>query len=183
MKKLLFALPLLIAVIIGGFSIWGLSGGRDPGRIPSVLISKPVPAFELPAVEGVDVPGLAQSDLKGSGGLVLVNAFASWCGPCRAEHPILTRIAREQELELVGINYKDKPNDAADWLDELGNPYRRIGSDQNGRAGIEWGLSGVPETFLIGPDGTILYREAGPVVGDGLRRLQEAITQAQGGGS
>ncbi|GFE63978.1 DsbE family thiol:disulfide interchange protein [Litoreibacter roseus] len=179
MKRLVFFLPLAIAAIIGGFAIWGLSGDRDPSRIPSVLISQPVPAFDLPPVAGIDTPGLSQADLKGAGEIVLVNAFASWCGPCRAEHPILTRMAEGQGIKVVGLNYKDKPADAAAWLDELGNPYVRIGSDETGRAGIEWGLSGVPETFIVGADGTILYREAGPVVGDGLKRLQRALDAAK----
>jgi len=181
MKRVIFFIPLAILAFVLGFSLWGLSGGRNPNAIPSVLISKPVPAFELEAVPGVDSPGLSAEHLQNAGELVLLNAFASWCGPCRAEHPLLTKLAEEQNIPLMGINYKDKAENAAGWLEELGNPYDRIGFDLSGRAGIEWGLTGVPETFVIGPDGTILYREAGPVVGDGMKRLRAAIEEARGG--
>lgn len=181
MKQALFFLPLCIVAFLGGFFLWGLKDGRDPNAIPSVLISKPVPSFDLPAIPGVDSPGLSQANLEEAGELLLVNMFASWCGPCRAEHPLLTKLGEDQNIPLMGINYKDKADAAAGWLDELGNPYARIGHDLNGRAGIEWGLTGVPETFLIGPDGTILYREAGPVVGDGMTRLLEAIDAAKAG--
>jgi len=110
-------------------------------------------------------------------GIKLLNVFASWCGPCRAEHPILTRLAEEDGITLIGINYKDKPEAAAQWLEELGNPYVAIGSDYSGRAGIDLGISGVPETFIIDADGIIRHRFAGPVVGDGLRRFTEALNE------
>ncbi|MCY4335865.1 MAG: DsbE family thiol:disulfide interchange protein [Litoreibacter sp.] len=180
MQRLLFALPLLLAVIIGGFAVWGLQGGRDPSDIPSALISNPVPQFDMGALEGAGVPGLKTEDLKGQG-LTLVNVFASWCGPCRAEHPILTRMVEEQNLRVVAINYKDKPEDAVEWLDELGNPYERIGYDYTGRGGIEWGVTGVPETFIVNDDGVVVHRFAGPIVGDGKRRFQEAVDAALGG--
>ncbi len=179
MKRLLYFLPLLIAALLGVLSYWGLSGGRDPNAIPSVLISQPVPETNLEPVAGTGSPGLSTADLK-TGEIILLNVFASWCGPCRAEHPILTEMAEQDGITLVGINYKDQPEAAAQWLEELGNPYARIGSDLSGRAAIEWGVTGVPETFIIDGAGTILYREAGPVVGDGLRRLTEALEQAQG---
>lgn len=178
MKRLLFAIPLAIAAIIGAFALWGLSGGRDPGAIPSALVSNPVPDFTLEPIAGVDSPGLASADLKGEG-LTLVNVFASWCGPCRAEHPILTRMGEEQNLRIVAINYKDRADAAADWLDELGNPYARVGWDYTGRAGIDWGVTGVPETFIVNNEGVVLHRFAGPVVGDGRRRFQEALDQAK----
>jgi cytochrome c biogenesis protein CcmG/thiol:disulfide interchange protein DsbE len=178
MKRVLFAIPLVLAVIIGGFALWGLSGGRDPSAIPSALVSNPVPDFALDPIEGVDTPGLATEDLKGQG-LTLVNVFASWCGPCRAEHPILTRMGEEQDLRIVAINYKDRADAAAEWLDELGNPYARIGWDFTGRAGIDWGVTGVPETFIVNNDGVVVHRFAGPVVGDGRRRFQEALDQAK----
>ena len=177
MKRLLFAVPLVLAVVIGAFALWGLSGGRDPSEIPSALISKPVPEFELPSVEGVDTPGLSAADLQGQG-LTLVNVFASWCGPCRAEHPVLTRMVEDQGLRIVAMNYKDKSEAAADWLDELGNPYARIGWDYSGRVGIDWGVTGVPETFIVDNQGTVLHRFPGPVVGDGLRRFQIELDKA-----
>ncbi len=108
-----------------------------------------------------------------------MNVFASWCVPCRAEHGVLTGLVENDGLRLFGINYKDKPKDATKWLAELGNPYERIGSDLNGRVGIEWGLSGVPETFIVGPNGTVLYRYVGPVVGDeAISKFREALVQA-----
>lgn len=177
MKRLLFALPLVVALVIGGFAIWGLSGGRDPGAIPSVLISQPVPALEMGPVDGTSTPGLSTADIASMEGIKLLNVFASWCGPCRAEHPILTRLAGEDGVTLIGINYKDKPEAARAWLDELGNPYAAIGSDFSGRAGIELGISGVPETFIIDANGIIRHRFAGPVVGDGLDRFLAAFEE------
>ena len=144
MKRLLFALPLVVALIIGGFAIWGLSGGRDPSALPSVLISQPVPQLDLGPIAGVDRPGLSSDDITKMEGIKLLNVFASWCAPCRAEHPNLTRLAQEEGLTLIGINYKDKPEAAAKWLAELGNPYEALGSDYSGRAGIDLGISGVP---------------------------------------
>ncbi|NNK77219.1 MAG: DsbE family thiol:disulfide interchange protein [Litoreibacter sp.] len=181
MRRILTLLPIVIVAILGGFFYWGLSGDRDPSSIPSVLVSQPVPVFDLPPLEGVESPGLSQTDLQDAGELTLVNFFASWCGPCRAEHAVLTRMQREQGFRLVAINYKDKPEDAARWLKNLGNPYSAIGADVSGRAGIEWGISGVPETFIIDADGTVVHRFAGPIVGDGQRRFQEALDAAKVG--
>lgn len=180
MKRALYFLPLVVATIVGAFAFWGLSGGRDPGRIPSVLISQEAPQIELAGIAGIETPGLKTEDFA-TGEVILVNMFASWCGPCRAEHPLLTRLVESEGITLMGINYKDAPEAAAGWLEELGNPYARIGADFDGRAGIEWGLTGVPETFVLDGEGKILYREAGPVVGDGMDRLLEALEQAKGG--
>ena len=140
MKRLLLILPLLIAAGIGAFSWWGLASDRDPKGIPSVLISQPAPEFDLPPIPDFDVPGLATADLKAGGPPVLVNFFASWCVPCKAEHAVLTRLVKDKGVILYGINYKDKAEDARDWLGELGNPYARIGFDLRGRGGIEWGF-------------------------------------------
>jgi cytochrome c biogenesis protein CcmG/thiol:disulfide interchange protein DsbE len=183
MIRALAFLPIIVALVLGAFFYWGLSGDRDPARLPSALISKPVPAFDLPALAGTNSPGLSQADLQTTGRVTVVNVFASWCGPCRAEHPVLTRLAEDHGFNLVGINYKDKPEAAAKWLEELGNPYTRIGADETGRAAIEWGLTGVPESYIISGDGVILYREAGPVVGDGARRFLEALDDAMAGAS
>lgn len=179
MRWLAFA-PLLIAAVIGGFFLWGLDPDRDPNAIPSVLISQPAPAFDLEAVAGLDTPGLARADLISNEGPVIVNVFASWCVPCRAEHAVLTSLVEQEGQTLFGINYKDKPEDAVRWLNELGNPYARIGSDLSGRAGIEWGISGVPETFIVAPDGTVLYRYVGPVVGDdAVQTFRAALRDAE----
>ncbi|MEY8120678.1 DsbE family thiol:disulfide interchange protein [Falsihalocynthiibacter sp. CO-5D18] len=172
-------LPLCAAVGIGVAGWWGLNSDRDPNAIPSVLINKPVPEFELPAILGAETPGLATQDFGNNQEPILVNFFASWCVPCRAEHAVLTRMVRDDNLNLVGINYKDKPAMAAKWLAELGNPYGRIGSDQTGRAGIEWGISGVPETFVVGSDGKVLFRYVGPISSDAaLEKIREALAVA-----
>lgn len=179
MARVLAFLPFLIAVVFGGFFLWGLNPDRNPNEVPSVLISQPAPEFDLEPVAGIDTPGLSRSDLIGNETPVVVNVFASWCVPCRAEHAVLTSLAERDGIRLFGINYKDKPEDAARWLSNLGNPYSRIGSDLSGRAGIEWGISGVPETFIVGTDGTVLYRYVGPVVGDdAISKFREALVQA-----
>ncbi|MEL6584993.1 MAG: DsbE family thiol:disulfide interchange protein [Pseudomonadota bacterium] len=180
MKRFLYISPLLLAIVIGGFSFWGLSGGRDPNAIPSVLISQPVPDFALPSIEGMATEGLSSGDLANLGQPALVNVFASWCVPCRAEHPILTRMAEEDGVLLYGINYKDRPDAARAWLEELGNPYAQIGADFPGRVSIDWGVTGVPETFVIGADGTVVYRFAGPIVGaDAVAKLEAALAEAR----
>lgn len=162
LKRLLFVLPLLVFAVGAWFLYWGLNPQRDPAAIPSVLIDRPVPAFDLPPIEGAAWPGLSDADL-GRGEVTLLNVFASWCLPCRAEHPLLVELVEAHGVALVGINYKDDPADAIAWLGELGNPYAAIGADPEGRAGIEWGISGVPETFVIDAGGTIRYRHVGPI--------------------
>lgn len=180
MKRALAALPILTALVLGAFFLWGLNPDRDPAAIPSVLIAQPAPAFDLPAVDGVGVPGLARSNLTDNPEPVVINVFASWCVPCRAEHAVLTRMVERDGITLFGINYKDKPEDARVWLEKLGNPYRRIGSDLDGRAGIEWGTSGVPETFIVAGDGTVLYRYVGPIVGaEAEQKFALALAQAR----
>ena len=168
MQRILVLLPIAVVLVIGGFFVWGLNPERDPNAIPSVLISKPVPVFDLAPIAGVDVPGLASGDLA-AGEPVLVNVFASWC------------VAAQEGFPLFGINYKDKPEDAKAWLEELGNPYLRIGSDESGRSGLEWGISGVPESFLIDGTGTVIWRYVGPIVTeqaqDDLRRALAATRE------
>lgn len=179
MTRFLALVPFLLAVILGAFFIWGLNPERDPNDIPSVLISQPVPNFALEPISGIAVPGLSRDDLLNNEKPVVVNVFASWCVPCRAEHSVLTNLVERDGIQLFGINYKDKAEDASRWLTELGNPYERIGADTSGRAGIEWGISGVPETFIVGGDGTVLYRYVGPVVGEAaIAKFRAALTQA-----
>lgn len=153
-----FALVPLVAFALSVLFGWGLFRGSDD--LPSALLGKPVPDFTLPPVLGRE-EGLSTLDLIGH--VSLVNVFASWCVPCRAEHPLFMDLSTTGEVPLYGINYKDPPIQARAWLDELGDPYDRIGADVNGRAGIEWGVYGVPETFVIAPDGTIAYRHVGPI--------------------
>lgn len=150
--------PLLIFVGLFVFLAIGLT--RDPREVPSPLIGKPVPSFSLPPVRGRSL-GLATDNLKGE--VSLVNVFASWCVPCRQEHPLLMEIKREGIVPVHGLNYKDQPADASRWLDEMGDPYTRTGADLNGRVAIDWGVYGVPETFIIDREGRIAYKHIGPI--------------------
>ena len=159
MKRLLFVLPVLIFVGVGIGLAVGLT--RDPGVLPSALIDKDVPSFVLPPLEDHDKPGLQTADLA-TGEVALVNVFASWCVPCRVEHPLLMRLA-EDGVPIYGINYKDRPADARAWLAELGDPFERIGMDRDGRVGIEWGVYGVPETFVVDAEGRIRHKHVGPL--------------------
>ena len=134
--------------------------GHDPREVPSVLIGKPVPKFSLPPVRGRTL-GLSNADLKGD--VSIVNVFASWCVACREEHPVLMQMKREGLVPIHGLNYKDQPADAQKWLDEMGDPYTRTGADIDGRVAIDWGVYGVPETFVIDRDGRIAYKQIGPV--------------------
>ncbi|WP_102960679.1 DsbE family thiol:disulfide interchange protein [Mangrovicella endophytica] len=166
-RSWLAMLPVLLFAGLAGIFLYQLLSGHNPQEIPSVLIGKPAPKTVLPplagatAADGTPMPGLDLS-APGDGRPVLVNVFASWCGPCREEHPILMRLARDPRFRLVAINYKDKPANAAGFLAGLGNPYAAIGVDEKGSATIDWGVYGVPETFLVGTDGTILWKQTGP---------------------
>lgn len=155
-SRLLYLVPAIAFIGIAAALAIGLT--LNPSRIPSALIDKPVPDFVLPPVMG-RTQGLASSDLKGH--VSLVNVFASWCVPCRAEHPIFLRLAQENVVPVYGINYKDAPADAAKWLNELGDPYTRTGADLDGRVSIEWGVYGVPETFVIDRTGRIVHKHIG----------------------
>lgn len=163
MRALLFVIPLLASGGLFAFFYAGLEEGRDPMALPSVLIDRPVPEFGLPALLP-DGQGLATADFGGEP--MLMNVFASWCVPCKAEHPLLMRMARENGLTIHGIAYKDKGDDARGFLSDLGNPYGRVGHDEAGRAGLEWGVYGVPETFLIDRDGNIRWKHTGPLTPD-----------------
>ncbi len=159
-SRLPWLLPVLVFAVIAGFLLWGLDPDRDPSEIPSVLIGKLVPEFDLPPVKGRTL-GLSSADLGGE--VSLVNVFASWCTACRYEHPLFMRLKAAGVVPIHGLNYKDKPDDAAAWLDDLGDPYTRTGADISGRVGIEWGVYGVPETFVLNRDGRIAYKHIGPV--------------------
>ena len=157
MKRLLTLLPLALFAVLFGYFALGLK--RDPHILPSALIDRPAPEFSLPPLVETK-PGVARADL--AGGPVLVNFFASWCVPCRAEHAILERLAADG-VTIDGIDYKDKPDDAKRWLAELGDPYRRLGVDRDGRVAIDFGVYGVPETYVIDRAGAIRYRHVGPI--------------------
>jgi len=150
--------PLIVLVSLVLLLAMGLR--RDPREIPSPLIGKPVPRFALAPVRGRAL-GLASADLKGD--VSLVNVFASWCVACRDEHPLLMQLGREGLVPMHGLNYKDRPEDAQKWLDDMGDPYTRTGADIDGRVGIDWGVYGVPETFIVARDGSIVYKHIGPL--------------------
>ena len=162
-RRLVFVLPALAFVGVATAFLYGL--GRDPSVIPSALVGRPVPEFKLPPVKGRTL-GLASSDLRGE--VSLVNVFASWCTACREEHPLLMKIKDEHTVPIHGIDYKDKPDDAANWLDTMGDPYARTGADIDGRVSIDWGVYGVPETFVVDRQGRIAYKHVGPVSGQVL---------------
>ncbi|WP_313760030.1 DsbE family thiol:disulfide interchange protein [Rhizobium sp.] len=134
--------------------------GKNISEIPSALLGTKAPSLDLPPLEGANLPALTDAAVKGK--LTLVNVFASWCIPCREEHPILKELAKDSRLNIVAINYKDKNDNALGFLGELGNPYKAIGVDPKGQAAIDWGVYGIPESYLVGPDGTILYKRVGP---------------------
>lgn len=152
-----YLLPVAATLILFAFLAIGLR--LDPSTVPSPLIGKPVPAFSLPALDGGET--ISESTLNGRP--LLVNYFASWCTPCLQEHPLLMRLAQRGDVELLGINYKDAEPDARAWLARHGNPYSRIARDDRGVAGLDWGVYGVPETFVIAADGTISYKQVGPL--------------------
>ncbi len=182
-----YVLALLPLLVFGGFAAIAAKmlyeqdvNGLDVSAIPSALIGTMAPALALPPLEGSNVPALTDAAITGK--LTLVNVFASWCVPCRQEHPMLKELSKDRRLNIVGINYKDKADNAVRFLGELGNPYAAIGIDPNGRAAIDWGVYGIPETYLVGPDGTILYKKVGPIdVTTYERELIPAIESAAAG--
>lgn len=159
-RRWLALLPLLVFLALSGVFLAQLLSGRDTSTVPSALIGQPAPDTPLPPLEGVDLPGFEPAQLAGK--VTLVNVWASWCVPCRQEHPVLMELSRQGQIEIVGMNYKDKPDNARRFLSELGNPYTVLGVDQSGRSAIEWGVYGIPETFLIGKDGNITWKHVGP---------------------
>ncbi|MGQ0674640.1 MAG: DsbE family thiol:disulfide interchange protein [Rhodospirillales bacterium] len=160
----------LFALIVAMFAV-GLT--LDSRKLPSVLIDQPVPTFDLPPLLA-GKPGLKSDDLKGR--VSLVNVWASWCVPCRVEHPVLMRLAREGKVAVVGINWKDRQPDAEAFLKDLGDPFARIGADPNNRVGVDWGVYGVPESYLIDRQGRIRYKVVGPISPDELKgRLMPLI--------
>jgi cytochrome c biogenesis protein CcmG/thiol:disulfide interchange protein DsbE len=162
--------PLFLLPVIGFLGLvaaFALGLRHDPSLVPSPLLGKLVPVFELPPV-AAGGPGLSSADLKGR--VYLVNVFASWCVACREEHPLLMQIARSGLVLIAGLDYKDKPADAVHWLAANGNPYDRTGADILGRAAIDWGVYGVPETFVVDPRGIIVDKEIGPITPEILER-------------
>jgi cytochrome c biogenesis protein CcmG/thiol:disulfide interchange protein DsbE len=165
-RRLLVLLPLFVFLALAALFVFRLGAG-DPSRIPSALIGRPAPQTNLPPVPGLNgsdgkpLPGLSAADFNGA--VTLVNVWASWCVPCHDEAPLLETLAADKRIRLVGINYKDQPDNARRFLGRYGNPFMAAGADQNGRASMEWGVYGVPETFIVGRDGKIAHKLVGPI--------------------
>ena len=175
--------PVLVFAGLAAIFMTGLQSG-DPSKLPSALIDKPAPAFDLPALEGLTIDGAAvpgvTSQSLAQGRITLVNVWASWCGPCREEHPQLMELAKRDDIVLAGLNYKDQRENALRFLNALGNPYSSVGVDANGRAAVDWGVYGVPETFVINGEGTIVYKFTGPISPQALReQVIPAIEKAR----
>jgi len=185
-RRLVVLLPLIVFLGIAALFLYRLGAG-DPSTLPSVLIGRPAPNTPLPPLEGlvhdgVPVPGITLADLKGK--VSLVNVWASWCVPCRDEAPLLMKLAEDNRIRVIGINYKDEPTNARRFIGRYGNPYAAVGTDTSGRAGIEWGVYGVPENFVIGRDGRIAYKLVGPITPDNLQstlkpQLEKALAQSR----
>jgi cytochrome c biogenesis protein CcmG/thiol:disulfide interchange protein DsbE len=174
-RRLLVLLPLVAFLGLAALFFFRLGAG-DPSRIPSALIGREAPATDLPAVAGLErngepVPGIVPADFKNA--VTVLNVWASWCGPCRDEAPVLLKLAADKRIRLVGINYKDQADNARRFLGRFGNPFAASGADANGRAAIEWGVYGVPETFIVGRDGRIAYKLVGPLTPENLEQVMK----------
>jgi cytochrome c biogenesis protein CcmG/thiol:disulfide interchange protein DsbE len=167
-------LPVVIFAGIAGLFLFALQAG-DPSRLPSALIGKPVPTFTLTGIDGLKaegrlIPGFSEKDF-GNGKITVLNVWASWCVPCKREHPQLVALSKRSGLQLFGINYKDKPVAARRFLGRYGNPFARVGADGTGRASVEWGLTGVPETFIVNETGQITFKYIGELTPTTLKRV------------
>jgi cytochrome c biogenesis protein CcmG, thiol:disulfide interchange protein DsbE len=174
-NRLLVLLPLAAFLGLAGLFYVRLGAG-DVSRIPSALIGRDAPATDLPAVAGLErngkpIPGIAAADFKSA--VTVLNVWASWCVPCHDEAPLLMQLARDSRIRVVGINYKDQADNARRFLGKYGNPFVASGADANGRAAIEWGVYGVPETFIVGRDGRIAYKMVGPITPENLERVMK----------
>jgi cytochrome c biogenesis protein CcmG/thiol:disulfide interchange protein DsbE len=172
-NRVLLVLPLVLFVVLGGYFAIGLE--RDPSRIPSVLIDKPLPAFDLPAIEGFE-KGLSSADVKGR--VALINIFGSWCASCVIEHPVLMQIAASEEALLLGLDWKDEKGAGTAWLQQHGNPYALVGDDASGRTAIDLGVTGAPETFIVDKKGRIRYKHVGPIDMQTWRERLKPIVEA-----
>lgn len=166
--RLIFILPLAVFIALAAAFGWQLVSGNDPSLLPSALVGQPMPAFDLPPVEEGAAP-LSSESLEGEP--ALVNFFASWCVPCRAEHPILLDLEESGVAPIYGIDYKDKIADGRQWLEDLGNPFTAVGSDLDGRVGIDFGVYGVPETYVVDAEGIIRHRHVGPLMAKDVEKV------------
>jgi cytochrome c biogenesis protein CcmG/thiol:disulfide interchange protein DsbE len=173
-RRLIVLLPLAIFLALAALFFFRLGSG-DPSRIPSALIGRPAPDIDLAPVPGLrarngePLPGISSADFRGT--VTLVNVWASWCVPCHDEAPFLNALGEDTRIRLVGINYKDNPDNARRFLGRYGNPFAAAGTDGNGRASMDWGVYGVPETFIVGRDGRIAYKLVGPITAANLERV------------
>lgn len=172
-RRLAVLLPLAAFLALAALFLYRLGAG-DPSHLPSALIGKPVPAADLPPVAGLTrdgdaVPGLVVAEFAGK--VTLLNVWASWCVPCHDEAPLLMKLAEDRRFRIAGINYKDQPENARRFLGRYGNPFAAVGADISGRTAIEWGVYGVPETFLVGRDGKIAFKLVGPITPENLQRV------------
>jgi cytochrome c biogenesis protein CcmG/thiol:disulfide interchange protein DsbE len=165
MRRALYLLPLVLFMVLAGYFALALRPGYDPQTLPSAMIDKEAPAFDL---AGLDGEGISRDGLKG--GPVLINFFASWCVPCRVEQPVLMRLANREHVPLYGIDYKDQPEDANKLLAQFGDPYRRVGLDPDGRVGLDFGVYGVPETYVLDASGHIRKRFVGPLTAEEVEK-------------
>jgi cytochrome c biogenesis protein CcmG, thiol:disulfide interchange protein DsbE len=185
-RRILVLVPLVVFLVLTALFLVRLFSG-DPSRIPSALIGHPAPAVDLPPVVGLErdgkaIPGISAAEFRGN--VTLVNVWASWCIPCHDEAPFLLELAGDTRIRLVGINYKDQPDNARRFLNRYGNPFIASGADQTGRAAIEWGVYGVPETFLVGRDGRVAYKLVGPITPENLATtIKPEIARALDAGS
>jgi cytochrome c biogenesis protein CcmG/thiol:disulfide interchange protein DsbE len=186
-RRVVVLVPLVVFLALAALFLFRLYGGGDPSLIPSALIGHPAPQTALPPVAGLErdgapVPGLDPASFKGE--VTVVNVWASWCVPCHDEAPLLMQLAKDGRFRLVGINYKDEPDNARRFLGRYGNPFAAAGADASGRAAIEWGVYGVPETFVIGKDAHIAYKLVGPISDDNFAAvLKPQIEKALAAGS
>ena len=185
-RRLFVAIPLVVFLALAGLFLYRLGAG-DPSRIPSALIGRAAPRTDLPPVDGLvrngaPVPGLISKDFAGA--VTLVNVWASWCVPCHDEVPFLDALSQDKRIRLAGINYKDQSDNARRFIGRYGNPFAAVGTDANGRAAIEWGVYGVPETFIVGRDGKIAYKLVGPITRENFEtQVKPAIEKALKAGS
>src|SRR5437588_3873165 len=184
-SRIVLLVPLCAFLALAALFLIRLGAG-DPGRIPSALIGRPAPMTSLPPIAGLardgkPLPGLDPAEFQGR--VSLVNVWASWCVPCHDEVPFLQQLAQDPRIRLVGIDYKDQPDNARRFLNRYGNPFAASGADQNGRAAIEWGVYGVPESFVVGRDGRIAYKLVGPITAENFERVLLPELQKALGGS
>lgn len=165
-RWIIAAIPLAIFLALAAIFMKQLAKGGGSHDVPSVFIGRPAPQFDLPPLEGLRkdnaaVPGISRQTLDGK--VTIINVWASWCVPCRTEHPVLMRVAEDRNVQLLGLNYKDEAANALRFLSQLGNPFAAVGVDKRGYAAIDWGVYGVPETFIVDAKGIVRYKHIGPL--------------------